>query len=214
MSIRRSRPRLPLIREWWRAEEPRSSFPNSDATSDRGSRPLRDRAARPDLAERVIRHHRLVALVQDGHAGADRSAVRLGRGPAHLDDLTGGAERVAWSNHLPPAQFVDPDSDDGCIAVTAGFDEEPHGQRSDLPTAGDDPAERPIPGRVRVDMDRLRIVCPGVGDQLVLADHDRSALPDFPFAKILEVLRHRTSRSRTHRRTPLLPRPPYGCSTV
>src|SRR4051812_28475112 len=33
MSIRSPLLRLPLIREWWRAEEPRSSFPNSDATS-------------------------------------------------------------------------------------------------------------------------------------------------------------------------------------
>src|SRR3954452_15727995 len=95
MNLRSALPRLPLTREWWRAEEPGSSFPNSDASETRELRPFKNRTARPHLAERIIRHHRLVALVQDGHAGADRSAVRLGPGPGHLDDIKGCAERVA-----------------------------------------------------------------------------------------------------------------------
>src|SRR3954464_13697735 len=112
---------MPLIREWRRAEEPRSSFPHSDAASGRASRPFRPGIARPHLTERIIRHHRLVALVQDGHAGAGRSAIPLGPGPAHRDDVTGGADGMAGPHHLPPAQFVDPDPDDGRIAVTAGL---------------------------------------------------------------------------------------------
>ena len=67
------------------------------------------------------------------------------------------------------------------------LDQQPHEERDRVPAARDQPTVDRVGGRGGVDMHRLRIVLPGEGDDIVLADGDGANRDDLAWMEVLEI---------------------------
>lgn len=90
--------------------------------------------------------HRLSVLVEDLDAGGDETAIRLGaRGSGILDRCPQG-QTVAGSDRLDPAQFVDAGGGQAGHFADVVVDIHAHRDGAGVPPAGDETAERALPG--------------------------------------------------------------------
>ena len=95
----------------------------------------------------------------------------------------------AGAHGLGPAE-VGVHADEAARKRRGTFDEQPHGQRSRLPPAGDKPAEKARLGGLRIDVKILRIIVAREADDLLGRQHTRLGAKSLAYREILEIERH------------------------
>src|ERR1019366_8141434 len=115
------------------------------------------------------RQHDLVVLVEGLDGGAHKSPVRFGARGTRLGDRDADAQLVAGSHGSRPAELVEAGRGQAGYPGDVVVDVEPHARGDRVDTARDQPVERTRRRPSRVGVDGLRVVVPGEGDDLRLA---------------------------------------------
>src|SRR5829696_4376537 len=159
----------------------------------RGGRSSRSLGPSAEVAARRHRHHRDAVLIHHLGVDPDRAAVCVRRRRGRLEHRQPAGERVARPDRRQPAQLLDPRRA-ACGRAEHGVDVHAHPDRPGLPAARDQPAEDGVLGRLRVDVERLRVPLPREVDDLVLGERAAAELVDLTRREVLEgVVRHGVS---------------------
>src|SRR5208282_1806049 len=128
-----------------------------------------------------------VVLVDQLGLGANQATVWLGTRAARLDDRGPQPQRIARSHRRWPAELVEAGGGETGHPGQVVIDEHAHHDPGRMPSAGDQAAERPVSGELRVDVHRLRIELPRKVEDLRLGHRDVPVLVHASGRVILQV---------------------------
>src|SRR5579859_3359130 len=128
--------------------------------------PVRVRSAR-EVAAGAEAHDDLALLVHELVLADDRAAAGAVLRRPRLDDPAAPGEDVAGPHRNEPAELLDAGRPEARAVEQDVAHEEAHVDRGAVPAARDQPAERPFRSRLRIDVERLRVVPPRELDDLL-----------------------------------------------
>src|SRR5712691_2869496 len=131
--------------------------------------------------------HRLAALVDGLVAHTHDAAVGLARRRPHVDDFAAGRDGVARTHRLEPADLVHARRAHAGDAVDEALHDETERDAGGLPAAGDEPSVDRAGGGRLVHVEKLGVVLPGEGDDLVARERVRAEPVRLARREVLEI---------------------------
>src|SRR5258706_7552936 len=130
--------------------------------------------------------HRFAVLVQR-RPHLDQPLVRSRLRRPHLEPCARDAQRIPGTYGPWPAAFVKAGANEAASGCEIALDQEPHGDRGGVPTAGCQSAEERVARRLLIEMEGLWIEGGGKGLDLLRVDPQPPGAERLPHGKIFEI---------------------------
>ena len=129
----------------------------------------------------------LVVLVERRRSHLDQPPIWMRPRRPHLEDLALDAQLIPGPHGEWPAELVEAGAHDAAGGFEVTLDQQPHGDRGGVPTAGGQPAKYRVARGFLVEMERLRIKLGAESLDSLLVDLQPTGAKGLPDGKIFEI---------------------------
>src|SRR5713101_7977475 len=149
------------------------------------SRNLLHTARHNEVADEDL--HGFAVLVQRRRPHLDQPLVRTRLRRPHLEHFALDAQLIPRTHGPWPAALIKAGANEAASGCEIALDQEPHGDRGGVPTAGCQSAEERVARRRLVEMEGLWIEGGGKGLDLLRVDPQPPGVERLPHGKVLEI---------------------------